>query len=72
MLFWADYVVARRHSEELIREAEHYRLISSVKRNNTPQGKRLASHAIKWLADQLIRWGSLLQERYGDSAPRPL
>jgi len=71
MFFWADFEASRRRSAELIREADHYRLLSAAKRIRTHRGKSLASQAIKWLAGQLIRWGSLLQERYGDSAPRP-
>ncbi len=53
-----------RH-EEFLQEAERYRLISQVKRQSS--GRRISlAPTLFWWGSKLSKWGSVLQERFGD------
>ena len=67
MLDQPIYDVARAHYEDMLRAAHHDRLVRRIpaqrRRNPRSLGRTLA-----WLGRCLVRWGSLLQERY-DAVP---
>ena len=53
-----------RH-QELLAEAEKYRLISNLK---TPQGRRkpIYPRAMTWIGSQMLTWGYWLTSRFGE------
>jgi hypothetical protein len=58
---------ARRQHQELIAEAEKYRLLSQAfqdQENACIQQYRLYQKALLKLGEQLVRWGTSLQGRY--------
>lgn len=61
-----QYELFRIHQKELLEEAERYRIISITKQQSTPRGNYLAA-GLSWWGGRLIRWGNVLQERFGDS-----
>ena len=61
-----EYELSKLRQKELLKEAEHYRIISQVKRGSSRQRKTLA-RGLAWWGSILSRWGRILQERFGDS-----
>jgi hypothetical protein len=61
-----EYEIVKLRQKELLQEAEHYRLISQIKRGSSRQRNTLA-RALAWWGSILSRWGRILQERFGDS-----
>ena len=61
-----DELLMKVRHEELLREAAHYRLISQAKRGSVKR-KYSYGKALVWLGSRLCKWGSLLQERFGDA-----
>ena len=64
-MFFQEYQMRARY-EELLREAEYYRLISQVKQQS-PRRRQPFGLALAWLGRCLRRWGDLLLERFGDT-----
>jgi hypothetical protein len=59
------YQDSKLRQEEILREAERYRLISQFKRR--PSGRNISLAAtLAWWGSKLINWGHFLQERFGD------
>jgi hypothetical protein len=61
------YDVAHAHYRDMLRAAQHDQLVHRVtaRRGRNP---RSLSRTLAWLGRYLVRWGSLLQERY-DAVP---
>jgi hypothetical protein len=59
---WMQEELARRYRQELMKQAEAYRLIRQARANEPPQsGKRdLAAGITLWLGNHLIDWGNAL------------
>jgi hypothetical protein len=75
MNYW--FLLARQHQMELLREAEHHRLVRQARaarasrragQGHVPTHKRAAT----WLAGRLISAGQSLETRYGEAAIREL
>ena len=63
MLHHYNYIMWRRQQEELLREAEHERLIRAAKPQRRKRGRPHLKYA-GWLGDRLINLGHKL-ERFG-------
>ena len=64
MLSDKDVWMQRERYRDLLRDAEHDRLLQQVHTQNHGQD-RLHSQALNWLGRRLVMWGMSLQERYG-------
>ena len=64
-MLYNEYLVQVRH-EELLDEAERYRLISQAQRRSARK-KYSYALALAWLGIRLCNWGNRLQERFGDA-----
>jgi hypothetical protein len=79
MLSWKDYLVAREHYKDLLREAEQERLARQAMAGGESD-PHLYCRMLAWLGRRLVNWGLRLQKRYGaldvpsiasNSRPRP-
>jgi len=72
MYNWSDVMVQREHYDDLVRKAEHDRLVHRLPKRETSDHFYLRLMA--WLGCVLIATGEYLQERYGDATrvPQPL
>jgi hypothetical protein len=61
-----QYEFQNLRQEELLAEAERYRLISLANQRSSNQRNFLAT-ALAWWGSKLSRWGGVLQERFGDT-----
>ena len=68
MLNYLDFLVRQEHYKDLLREAEHERLIRAT-RLRQPGNWRLPRKVADWIGAQMVRWGWKLQ-RYG-TRPSP-
>ncbi len=64
-MFELEYQINTRY-EELIKEAENYRLISQVK-GRSLRRKQPYSQILFWLGRSLHKWGHLLLDRFSDA-----
>lgn len=63
MMSWRDYWIARERYEDLLRHAQHERLIRHIIRSRrTKPG--ILDRALAWLGRRLVAWGIRLQARY--------
>jgi hypothetical protein len=64
-----DYIV-KEHQNELLKEAEYYRMISLAKHHqvNTSQ---YFTKSLAWLGKRMCSWGSLLESRFGGQSTLP-
>jgi len=60
-------LLAQEKYKELLREAEHLRLIQAA-RLEQPGDGGLLRQVVGWIGAQMVRWGSKLQ-RYGTPPP---
>ncbi len=56
----------RLRQEELLQEAERYRLISLAQKN-APRGNQPYRRVLVWLGSKLSDWGSQMQARFGET-----
>ncbi len=64
-MFYNEYLMKARQ-EELLSEAERYRLISQAQQRSTRK-KYSYALALVWLGIRLCKWGHRLQERFDDA-----
>ena len=64
MITWEDVLVQEEYRRELLKEAEHERLIRQVSRRETARHQLLLAR----LGERLVKWGCRLQARYGTMA----
>jgi hypothetical protein len=60
--------LAKERHQRLLREAEHWRLIKTVRRNRPSPRIRVLVTIAGWL----IRWGQFLNDRYQPATPELL
>ncbi len=65
-----DAFYAEERRKDMLREAEHDRLVR-LARPARPRRARFYGRALAWMGRQLIAWGRRLQERYGAPAATP-
>lgn len=58
--------IARERRQDLLRDAEHYRLIA-LAQSNTPQKRRSLRRWLASLGTRLCIWGGQLQKRFGET-----
>jgi hypothetical protein len=58
--------LAQERRKDLLREAEHYRLIT-LAQSNTPKRKRSIERWLASLGTRLCVWGGQLQKRFGET-----
>jgi len=68
MLGHNDILIQEERSRELLRQAEHERLLRQILGSRNQQ-HRLYRRALSWLGSRMVDWGQGLQERYGRAAP---
>jgi hypothetical protein len=66
MYNWLDIVAQRERYDDLVREAEHDRLVHRLPKRETSD--HLYLRLLAWLGCVLIATGKYLQEHYGDAA----
>ncbi len=64
MLSDKDILMQRERYKDLLRDAEHDRLVRQVHTQSHSRDK-LHSRTLDWLGRQLVIWGMSLQEHYG-------
>jgi hypothetical protein len=62
-----DYLVQKEKFQDLMREAEHERLLQIAKLQQASQ-RGLHRNLAAWVGIQLVKWGSRLQH-YGSISP---
>jgi hypothetical protein len=62
-----DYIIAREHHKELLREAEQERLIRAIRSQQANHGGGFGKIA-NWVGAQMRKWGSKL----GDNGLKPV
>ena len=70
MFNWYDVVVHQERNKDLLREAEHYRLVRQALAGRERR-ERFHCKVLSWLGRRLVAWGVRLQERYGAVAAAP-
>lgn len=60
-----QYDFSKLHQKELLEEAERRRMISQLKRRSAVRPHYLAA-GLNWWGGKLIRWGYIIQKRFGD------
>ena len=66
MLNWQLDIEQREHYQELLREAERYRLVKLAQQSREP-GHSFYRRAFTWLGKRLVCWGLSLQARSGST-----
>ncbi len=59
-------MMAREHYQDLLREAEHDRLVQAAMPRKS--GSALYARALSWLGSRLVNWGCALEERYANTS----
>jgi hypothetical protein len=65
---WKDLMVQQERYRDLQREIEHDRRARQALAE-CPRRARAYAGLLAWLGQQLVRWGSALQEAYGNASP---
>jgi hypothetical protein len=56
----SDFSARQEHYKDLLREAEHNRLIQ-IARPQQNGNQRMQGKVAGWIGDQMVKWGSKLQ-----------
>jgi hypothetical protein len=64
---WVLVIAQRERQEELLGQAERYRLVRQVLAERGTRDRAWV-RALAWLGQRLVSWGQRLQERYGAAA----
>jgi hypothetical protein len=66
MLNWQLDIEQREHYQDLLREAERYRLVKRAQQSREP-AHSFYRRAFTWLGKRLVSWGLSLQARFGST-----
>ena len=67
MFDWNLVIAQRERQQELLREAERYRLVRQALAERGTRDRAWV-RVLAWLGRRLVAWGQRLQERYGAAA----
>lgn len=64
-MYHLEYLM-RDRQKEILREVARYRLLAQAQQG-PPRRKHLYALVLNYLGTRLSKWGSILQERFGDA-----